>query len=116
MTKLRDIRSRVLPALASRRAWGSRSLTVIAVLACLMFPARQFLAQEAQQATAIRFNALDIFVDSGTRPLAAYQLTFTATTGDVKIVSIEGGEHPAFKEPPNYDPQAIQQERAILAA
>jgi hypothetical protein len=59
---------------------------------------------------------LDVFVDSGAQPLAAYQLSFTAMSGDVKIVGIEGGEHPAFKEAPHYDPKAMQQERAILAA
>jgi len=64
----------------------------------------------------VRFVAVDVFVDSGTQPLAAYQLTFFARRGDVKIVGIEGGEPPAFKEPPYYDPKAIQRERAILAA
>jgi hypothetical protein len=65
---------------------------------------------------SVRFVAVDVFVDSGAQPLGAYQLTFFASRGDVKIVSIEGGEHPVFKEPPYYDPQAIQQERAVLAA
>ena len=64
----------------------------------------------------IRFSTVDVFVDSGAQPLAAYQLSFTAISGDVKIVGIEGGEHAAFKEPPHYDPRAIQNERAILAA
>src|SRR5207247_3897063 len=64
----------------------------------------------------IRFVAVDVFVDSGAQPLAAYQLTFFARRGDVKIVSIEGGEHPAFQQPPYYDPKAIQRERAVLAA
>jgi hypothetical protein len=36
--------------------------------------------------------------------------------GDVKIVGIEGGEHEKFKSPPYYDPQAMQQERVIIAA
>lgn len=62
------------------------------------------------------FRAVDVFVDSGAQPLAAYQLDFSARAGSVKIVGIEGGEHPAFKEPPYYDPKAIQQERAVLAA
>jgi hypothetical protein len=65
---------------------------------------------------AIRFSTVDVFVDSGAQPLAAYQLSFSATSGDVKIVGIEGGGHPAFKEAPHYDPKAIQHERAILAA
>jgi len=72
------------------------------------------LGQENNAGT--RFSTVEVFVDSGAQPLAAYQLTFSATRGDVKIVGIEGGEHPAFKEAPHYDPRAIQHERAILAA
>jgi hypothetical protein len=63
-----------------------------------------------------RFCAVDIFIDSGSTPLAAYQLEFTVTNGVAKIVGIEGGEHPAFRQPPFYDPKAIQRERAILAS
>jgi hypothetical protein len=59
---------------------------------------------------------VDVFVDSGAQPLAAYQLTFRATSGDVKIVGIEGGGHPAYKAAPYYDPEAIQHERVVLAA
>ena len=70
----------------------------------------------AQDAAGVRFSAVDVYIDSGEQPIAAYQLTFTATRGAVKIVGIEGGDHPAFKEAPYYDPLAIQQERAILAA
>jgi hypothetical protein len=71
-------------------------------------------AQDA--AGAVRFEAVDVFVDSGAQPLAAYQLTFRATSGDVKIVGIEGGGHPAYKAAPYYDPEAIQHERVVLAA
>jgi hypothetical protein len=66
--------------------------------------------------TKIRFEAVDIFVDSGAKPLAAYQLEFRVEKGDAKIVGVEGGTHAAFREPPFYDPKAIQQERVILAA
>jgi hypothetical protein len=62
------------------------------------------------------FKAVDVFVDSGAQPLAAYQLDFSTTTGNARIVGIEGGEHPAFSQPPYYDPQAMQRERAVLAA
>jgi hypothetical protein len=65
---------------------------------------------------AVRFTSVDVLVDSDTQPLAAYQLTFTVTNTPAKIVGIEGGEHPAFKPPPYYDPKAMQQERVILAA
>ena len=64
----------------------------------------------------IRFVAVDVFVDAGDKPLAAYQLEFEATSGQVKIVGIEGGQHAAFRSAPYYDPQAMQRERAILAA
>ena len=65
---------------------------------------------------SVRFQAVDVFVDSKDSTLAAYQLEFTVTSGNAKIVGIEGGEHPAFSEAPFYDPQAIQHERVILAA
>jgi len=63
----------------------------------------------------IRFRAVDVFVDSTNKPLAAYQLEFTASTG-AKIVGIEGGEHAAFKEAPFYDTKAMQHERVIIGA
>ncbi len=63
-----------------------------------------------------RFAAVDIWLDSAAQPLAAYQLTFTARRGDVKIVGVEGGDHPAYQTPPYYDPNAMQHDRVILAA
>lgn len=63
-----------------------------------------------------QFVAVDVFVDSGNRPLAAYQLRFKATQGDVKIVGIEGGEPTAFSNPPAYDPKAMQRDHVIVAA
>jgi hypothetical protein len=65
---------------------------------------------------SVRFTSVDVLVDSGAQPLAAYQLTFTVTNVPAKIVGIEGGGHPAFKQPPYYDPKAMQHERVILAA
>lgn len=64
----------------------------------------------------IRFEALDVFVDSGNQPLAAYQFELISRTPGVEIVGIEGGEHAAFSEPPYYDPQAMRQNRVIIAA
>ncbi|MEW6306002.1 MAG: hypothetical protein AB1705_21205, partial [Verrucomicrobiota bacterium] len=49
-------------------------------------------------------------------PLAAYQLEVVVERGQAKIAGIEGGESGAFKQPPYYDPKAMQQERVILAA
>ncbi|MCI0363933.1 MAG: hypothetical protein L0Y44_14875 [Phycisphaerales bacterium] len=64
----------------------------------------------------IKFDAVEIWIDSKDQPLAAYQLEFKAVAGDVKIVGIEGGEHSEFASPPYYDPRAMQQERVIIAS
>ena len=74
------------------------------------------LAQPAATDQIVRFQAVDIFIDSKETPLAAYQLEFTVRTGGAKVVGVEGGEHPAFKDAPFYDPKAIQHERVIIAA
>lgn len=73
---------------------------------------------------ATRFSAIDIFIDSGATPLAAYQLDFTATApghddqspATVKIVGIEGGEPGPYNAAPYYDERAIQGERVIIGA
>jgi hypothetical protein len=62
------------------------------------------------------FRTVDIFVDAGGKPLAAYQLEFQAKRGNGKIVGIEGGADAVFKEAPYYDSKAMQQERVIIAA
>ena len=72
--------------------------------------------QPAIEEGRIRFRAVDIYVDAGSTPLAAYQIELAATNGSVKIVGIEGGEHPAFSQPPFYDPKAMQHERVIVAS
>lgn len=63
-----------------------------------------------------RFMAVDVVMDSGAEFLAAYQVTFMVTNLQAKIVGIEGGDPLPFREPPYYDPKAIQHERVILAA
>jgi O-methyltransferase involved in polyketide biosynthesis len=79
--------------------------------------AAELLAQQpADEEGRIRFCAVDIFVDSGSTPLAAYQFRFAVTNGTATIVGIEGGDHPAFRQPPFYDPKAIQSEVAIVAS
>ncbi len=63
-----------------------------------------------------RFEHLDVYVDAGEQPLAAYQFELAAEVGDAKIVGLEGGEHPAFQSPPYYDPAALMHNRVIVAA
>ncbi len=66
----------------------------------------------------IRFEALDVFVESGATPLAAWQVEIKAT-GDAKLVGVEGGDG-VYKDAPYYDPAALHEsqlrERIVLAA
>ena len=62
-----------------------------------------------------RFVAMDLIIDPKGEPLAAYQVEITAPPG-VKIVGVEGGQHPEFRKAPYYDPKAIQSDRLIIAA
>lgn len=63
-----------------------------------------------------QFEAIDVYVDSGTNPLAAYQFELASTTPGVKIVGIEGGEHAAYSDAPYYDSRAMRNNRVIIAA
>lgn len=76
---------------------------------------------DQQAEPAVRFEAVDVFIDSGEAPLAAYQFEFKAVfpddqPGRVRIVGIEGGAHPAFAKPPYYDPAALMHDRVVIAA
>src|SRR5262249_13411254 len=95
-----------------------RAIGLLLLVVILLFGlAAELLApQPAAAAGRSRFCAVLISVDSGSTPLAAYQLRFAVTNGTAKIVGIEGGEHPAFREAPFYDPKAIQNEVAIIAS
>jgi hypothetical protein len=79
----------------------------VAIALCIVFTAG---GQETS------FRAVDVYVNSGAQPLAAYQLTFLSTGAKMKIVGIEGGEHRAFAEAPYYDPKAMQREQVTIAA
>src|SRR6266852_2690507 len=89
--------------------------TALMFLICVL-AAPLFAQQPADEEGRGSFRVVDIYVDSKGAPLAAYQLRFSMTNMNVKIVGIEGGEHPAFRGPPVYDPKAIQHERVIIAA
>ena len=64
----------------------------------------------------VRFAPVHIYLDSGGKALAAYQFELKAGTGQIKIVGVEGGAHPAFHEAPYYDPAALMNDRIIIAA
>jgi hypothetical protein len=87
----------------------------ILILCSLRLAAPVFAQEAVHEESRTRFRAVDIYLDSKGAPLAAWQIEFAATNGMVKIVGIEGGEG-VFAEAPFYDPKAIQNERAIIAA
>ena len=70
------------------------------------------------------FSFVDVFIDSGTTPLAAYQVELVGhIAGDdgqnpaaVTIVGVEGGAAAPFRDAPYYDPSAMQGERVIIGA
>ena len=64
----------------------------------------------------VRFAPVHVYLDSGDKPLAAYQFELMARTGQIKIVGVEGSEHPVFEEAPYYDPAALMNDRIIIAA
>jgi len=96
----------------------------------------------------VRFAPVHVYLDSGDKPLAAYQFelvcsvpvrayspgennasrrhwgpqTRNSAFGEpryerqIKIVGVEGGEHPAFRQAPYYDPAALMNDRIIIAA
>jgi hypothetical protein len=90
-------------------------LVTLSVLAPLFAGASGRTSKEPAQGR-VRFAPVRVYLDSGDKPLAAYQFELRARTGQIKIVGVEGGEHPAFQEAPYYDPAALMNDRIIIAA
>jgi hypothetical protein len=107
-------------------------LTSISVMVPVL--ARQSAPSEPAEEPTVRFSPLHIYIDSGSRSLAAYQFELVCSVPvrayspeennasrrhyerQIKIVGVEGGEHKAFKEAPYYDPAALAKDRIIIAA
>ncbi len=90
-------------------------LVTLSIVAPLLAGASARTSEEPAESRA-RFAPVHVYLDSGDKPLAAYQFELKARTGRIKIVGVEGGEHPAFKEAPYYDPAALMNDRIIIAA
>jgi len=95
-----------------------RVLAFSVIVACpvLLLPAPQASHAGKRIEQRVRFAPVHIYLDSGGKPLAAYQFELKATYGQIKIVGGEGGEHPAFRDAPYYDPAALMNDRIIIAA
>lgn len=102
----------------------SRAPIILACLFALAALAGASMSAGTQQApvaaTSVRFQAIEVWIDTASEPLAAYQIEFKpaeAFTQAVKIVGIEGGPPTSiFAAPPYYDPAAMQHERVVIAA
>ena len=70
----------------------------------------------APRPSQMRFAWVDAYIDPQGQPLAAYQFELKAQGAGVTLVGVEGGEHPAYAEPPYYDPKANLQNRIVIAA
>jgi hypothetical protein len=83
-----------------------RLLPTLAILLCL---------GAAPNPPISRFAAVDILIDPANQPCAAWQLEFTAEPGQISLVGVETGDHPAYNaRPPYYDPAALAGNRIIL--
>jgi hypothetical protein len=82
------------------------------LLVLLVIP---LLCLGAAAPSASRFTPVDVMIDPKGQPLAAWQLEFAAETGDISLVGVEAGEHPAYaKRPPYYDPAALAGKRIVV--
>jgi hypothetical protein len=62
------------------------------------------------------FAWVDAWIDPHGQPLGAYQFELKSSGAGVTLVGVEGGEHPAFAQPPYYDPKANLKKSIIIAA
>ncbi len=96
--------------------WHVLGGLAVACFTALLCSTMAYAQRDDDAPAAVRFEYIDVYIDSGDAPLAAYQFELTDAAGSIKIVGIEGGEHEAFATPPYYDPKAMKGDRAIIAA
>ena len=96
-----------------------RSLALLAALAFLSLGAALPSGEKAAAKPAgsgVSFRAVDVWVDSGEKPLAAYQVEIAYDAARVEIVGVEGGEPAGFRDAPHFDEAGRTGGRIILAA
>lgn len=84
------------------------------VFLCLI--ANTLAYAETLSAPQTRFAAVDVYLDSGDKALAAWQFELADHDARIQVVGIESGEHPAFDEPPHYDRDAVAAGKADRVA
>ena len=99
----------------SQKCSRGKGTLIGTLMAALVALAPGFAAALTPEEGPIRFRPVHVYIDPAGTPLAAYQIEIVAD-GNARIVGVEGGEHPAFAEPPAYDPAALAGGRIIIAA
>jgi len=86
----------------------------IPLVAALVLAPLKGDAEEAKPVT--RFAAFDVFVDSKTEALVAYQVEVTFDKARVKIVGVEGGAPAGWQSAPYYDRKGMESGVLVLGA
>jgi hypothetical protein len=112
---------RILAAFRMRAAISKSSKHAVLLLGILTLISATFADPHDRVSSpardqAIRFTAVDVFIDPGGKPLAAYQFELAAKGTGIILVGVEGGEHAAYGDAPYYDPKANLQNRIVIAA
>jgi hypothetical protein len=94
----------------------ARILTLLLASFCALSASRADPLNTAPTSAQSHFAWVDAWVDPHGQPLGAYQIELKCTGAEVTLVGVEGGEHPAFAQPPYYDPNANLQKRIVIAA
>jgi len=93
-----------------------RNAPIIAAAILLSFVASLRAEEPRTNSAPVTFQSLDLWVDSGSDALAAYQVEITYDAKRVRIVGLEGGETDAFREAPYFDRTGFKGGRIIVAA
>ena len=85
-------------------------MAIVAVL----FVLAGVVSHADQAAETLRFRPVDVWVETGDKPLSAYQLEIRYDNAAAYLVGVEGGDG-VFSEAPYYDPRGLTGGRIILA-
>lgn len=105
----------------SANGWSAGVAIILAivlatVLASLVTPVVGTVISVAGAEEGVRFRALDVVLDAGSRSLAAYQVEISASSPEARVVGVEGGETESYRKAPYYDPAALEGGRIVLGA
>ncbi|MFN0057801.1 MAG: hypothetical protein ACKVX7_05025 [Planctomycetota bacterium] len=90
--------------------------TCAGVLSCAALLAGFAMAMAQPAPPGLRFAAYELWIETGDRELAAWQVEVTDPAAHAQLVGLEGGSEAAYADAPYYDRAALLQHRVIVAA